>query len=187
MGRFTEAKIEAEKAQELEPLSIIINAVNGYTFILSRQYNKAIVEIKKALDIDPNSIIALFFIAYAYILKSKYADAIKFSQKAVSLVEGSTFWLAGLGMVYGMSGKKDKARKVIEELNQKSKTQYVAAIQSAWIYSSLDEKNKAFEWLNKAFDEHDISLYDLKSNPIYDTLRGDPRFDELLKKIGFEP
>ncbi|MCI0698139.1 protein kinase [candidate division KSB1 bacterium] len=185
MGRFDEAIIEAKQAQELDPLSLLANAFAGYVFYMARQYDQAIQECQKALEMDPNSVAALGFIAAAYFQKAMYEEAIAAFQKVIPLWKGNTFWLAALGMVYAGSGRKEEARKVLHELEERSKQQYVAPLDFVWVYTGLGEKDQAFEWLNKAYEERN-GLFRLKTEPTFDALRSDPRFEELLQKIGLE-
>ena len=186
MGRSGDAIRETKRAQELEPLSVVINAIAGYIFYSSRQYDQAIIESKNALDIDPNSTLALCFIGATYSAKSMHAEAIAAWQKAIPLTEGSTFWLAGLGSALAIAGKEEKAWKILENLQEKRKKQYVAAWQFALFYIGLHEKEKALEWLERSYQEHNVSLYLLKTDPIYDEVRGDPRFTKLLRKMSLE-
>ncbi|MFQ5675593.1 MAG: protein kinase [bacterium] len=186
MGRSSEAIAEATKAYELEPLSLVINSNNGLTYYLSRQYDRAILAFQNALDIDPNSVVSLLWIAWTYVQESMTTEAIAVLQKAVTLVEGSTIWLANLGMVYAAANKRSEAQTILKELRIKAKKQHVAAIQLVWIYIGLGDVKQAFKWLDKAYEEHNIQLYLLKTDPTFDILRPDPRFSKLLKKMDLE-
>ncbi len=183
LGRFDEAIVEARQAQELDPLSPLINATAGYVFFVARQYDQAIQECQKALEIDPNSVVALAYIAFPYFQKAMYEEAIASLQKVIALWKGNTFWLAALGLVYAGSGRKEEAQKVLHELEERSKQQYVAPLEFVWVYTGLGEIDQAFEWLNKAYEERNV-LFRLKTEPTFDALRSDPRFKELMKKIG---
>ncbi len=186
LGRFDDAIVEAKQAQELDPLSPLINALAGYVFFVARQYDQAILECQKALEIDPNSVVALAYIVFPYFQKGMYEEAIAACQKVVALWKGSTMWLAGLGLVYAGSGRKEEAQKVLRELEERSKQQYVGPLEFVWVYVGLGEIDQAFEWLNKAYEERNL-LFRLKAEPTFDALRSDPRFEELLQKIGLHP
>lgn len=183
-GCFAEARAEAEKSLELEPLSLVVNAFAGITFYLAREHDRAIDQLQKTLEIIPNSILALFFIAWSYSEKAMYEEAVKASQKAVDIVEGSTLWLANLGMVFGLAGKKKNAEGVLEKLQRAANKGFVAPVQFAWIYIGLGEKEEALKWLERAYDEQTATLNVLKVAPEYDSLRDEPRFQKILKKMG---
>ncbi|MGH7597342.1 MAG: protein kinase domain-containing protein [bacterium] len=173
---FSRAKAAAEKALKIdESLAEAHTSLGAIGFCYD-----------KALDIDPNSVVALAYIAFPYFQKAMYEEAIASLQKVITLWKGNTFWLAALGLVYAGSGKKDDAQKVLHELEERSKQQYVAPLEFVWVYAGLNEMDQTFEWLNKAYEERNV-LFRLKTEPTFDLLRSDPRFEELLQKIGLRP
>jgi len=187
MGRHDESIAEAKRAQELDPLSIIINNDLGQVLYYARQYDRAIEQLQKVLELDPDFIIAHFFLAFLYAQKAMYEEAIAEVQKAMNLSGGGDLLMvAQLGTIYSSSGRRDEAKKVLDELYQLSKQRYVSPFYIALIYVGLRQKNQAFEWLEKAYEERDHWLETLKVHPMLDSLRSDPRFTKLLKKMRLE-
>ena len=187
MGRHDESIAQAKRAQELDPLSIIINNDLGQVLYYARQYDQAIEQLQKTLELDPNFIVAHFFLASLYAQKAMYDEALAEVQKAMDLSAGDdSLILAQLGTIYSHSGRRDEARKVLDELHQLSKQRYVSPFYMALISMGLGQKDQAFEWLGKAYKERDHWLETLKVHPWLDSLRSDPRFIELLKKMGLE-
>jgi tetratricopeptide (TPR) repeat protein len=189
MGRHDESIAERKRAQELDPLSLIINFELGLAFYFARDYDHAIEQFQKTLELDPNFPPVYSNLAAAYEQKGMYPEAIAASQKAIAL-KGSIeipFIEPGLGHIYAVSGKKAEARAVLDELKQISQTQYVPADRIALIYAGLGENDEAFAWLEKAYEEHAFQMGWLKVEPRWDSLRSDPRFQELVRKVGLTP
>jgi serine/threonine protein kinase/Tfp pilus assembly protein PilF len=183
-ARHDEAMAEAKQAQELDPLSLSIIHTMGLIFYQRRQYDQAIEQFQKILELDPNYIAAHWFLAYPYVQKAMYGEAIAEVQKAIDLTgKRAPPLVAWLGIAYSHSGERDKAKKVIEELVEISKQRYVAPCYIAFIYAGLGEKDKAFEWLDKGYEVRDDWFVGLKTSPLFDSLRSDPRFKVLLEKI----
>ncbi len=185
-GRLEEGIKEMQRAQELEPLSLIINRDLGRHHYFLHQYDQAIDKCRKTLEMDPNFFFAHFYLGPAYEQKGMFEEAIKELQKAIALSENSTYMTALLGHVYAVSGRKDKALEVLEELKERSKREYVSAFYFVVIHLGLDEKDQAFEWLERAYRERSTYLIWLKVDPIFDGLRSDPRFTELIRRIGLQ-
>jgi len=184
MGRLDEAIAEEKRAQELEPLSLIINTNLGTLLYLARRYDEAIDQYRKALEIDSNFIIANWMLGLAYEQKSMFEESIVEFQKAVALSGGTPLPIALLGRAYAVSGKKDEALKVLDELNELSKSGYTSSYRIAAIYAGLEETKQAFEWLRRAYEERDAWLIWLRVDPVFDDLRSDRRFQELLRLVG---
>jgi DNA-binding SARP family transcriptional activator len=184
MGRLDDAITEEKRAQELEPLSLIINTNLGTLFYLARQYDEAIVQYRKALEIDSNFIIAYWMLGLAYEQKSMFKESIAEFQKAVTLSGGSPLPTVLLGHAYAMAQQKDAALKVLDDLNELSKRVYVSSYRIAAIYACLAETEQAFAWLRRAYEERDVWLMWLRVDPVFDDLRSDPRFEELISLVG---
>jgi TolB-like protein/Tfp pilus assembly protein PilF len=186
-GRFREADAEKKRALELEPLSLVINFEVGLASYFSRNYNQAIDQFQKTLELDANFPPPHTFLAAAYEQKGMLKEATTAFQKAITITQGParTQATAGLGYVYAVSGRKAEARKILAELQSLSEHRYVPATDTALIYAGLGDKDKAFAWLDKAYEEHSFSLSNLKVEPRFDPLRSDPRFADLLRSIGF--
>ena len=185
-GRSEEALREMQRAQELDPVSVPKITAVGEALYEARRYDEAIAAYQKALEMDPNSGFAYWALGRAYTEKGMSAEAITAFQKAIPLSGDSPDESASLGCVYARSGKKAEARKIVEDLKELSRKKYIAPSVIAQLYVALGEKDQAFAWLDKAYEEHDFILVMLKVEPTFDNLRSDPRFTVLLKRIGLE-
>ena len=185
MGRFDEAIAEAKRAEELEPLSFISNSHLGWILYFAGRYDEAIAHCKRLLDVDPNFFPARRYMGLAYEQKGMYVEAIDQFQQGVKL-SGSPLMMSLLGHAYAASGKKAEAQRILAELGQQ-KQRYVSPYTVATIYAGLGEKDQAFKWLEKAFEERDIWLMNLKVDPLFKPIRSDSRFTNLLQRIGLTP
>jgi len=186
VGRFDEAMKEIKIAQELDPLSLVINTVVGVTFSAYGQHDKAIDQHKKTLELDPNFALALLNLGFIFDLQNRFDEAIVELKKVRSIVGDKPYGLPGLGLAYAHAGKKIEALKILDTLFNFSRQGYSVSSGIALVYSGLGNKDKAFEWLDRAYRERDYRLCRMKSEPMWDDLRSDPRFFDLLKKIGLE-
>jgi serine/threonine protein kinase len=183
-GRVEESIAELKRALDLDSLSLNINWLLGSAFYFARQYDQAIEQYRKTLDLDPNFFAPRSFLGWAYIQKFMYKEGIAEFEKAVAITT-SNLSLTCLGYGYAAAGKRPEAQKVLDQLNELSKQRYVPPFHRAIICVGLGEKDKAFEWLEKAYDEHFI--LGVKMNPIFDPLRSDPRFADLLRRMNLQP
>jgi TolB-like protein/Flp pilus assembly protein TadD len=186
MGRFDEALEQIELARELDPLSLPINAGVGWYFFLTRQYHRAIEEYRKTLEMDPNFYMAHFLLGLAHAQESGFEEAIAQYQKAETLSNGHPLMTAAPGHAYAALGQRDEAQGVLDQLAQLSKRRYVSPYYIAAIYTALDEKERAFEWLQTACDNRSEGLVWLKVDPLFDNLRADARFADLLHMVGLD-
>ena len=184
MGRSNEAIAERKRAVELEPLSLTINFELGLAFYYVRDYDQAIEQFQKTLELDQNFPAAHNFLPAAYEQKGMYNEAIAEFRKAIPPSEW-TLSKAGLGHVYAVSGKKSEARTVLDELKQASEQEYVPATSVALIYAGLGEKDQAFAWLEKGYEQRAFQMQWIKLEPRWDSLRSDPRFQDLIRRMGF--
>jgi eukaryotic-like serine/threonine-protein kinase len=185
VGRNEEAIAEMRRAQELEPLSLIINTNLGWAFYYARQYDQAIEQYKRTLEMDADFANARLRLGEAYEQKGMYEDAATEYQKAVTLSRWNQRMVGSLGHAYAASQKKDEARKVVQELKENSKVRYVSPITIALVYVSLGQKDEALAWLERGYEERESGM--MLRNPQFDSLRSDPRFDTLVRKIGLTP
>ena len=185
--RQDEALTTIKRAQELEPVSFILNAAVARHLYWARQYDQAIEQLRKTLELDPNFMAAHFRLGLVYEQKGMYEEAIAQFSKARTISENNPFVIAGLGHVYGLSGNRKKAQELISELKELSKRRYVSAYDMAVIYSGLGERDQAFAWLEKAYQERAGSLVYLKVEPVFDPIRSDRRFADLLRRMGLPP
>jgi len=181
MGRQNWAA-EVKRAGELDPLSLVI--AGGGWYIESGQYDLAIDITRKKLELDPNYAGAYLALGRLYTLKGMYQEAIAQLQKGVDLSGGAPESLSALGYTYGVSRKRNEALKILHQLTLLSKRRYVPRYQIALVYVGLGEKDRAFDWLQKAVADHSIPLVFLRSAKEMASLRSDPRYAELLSRIG---
>jgi DNA-binding winged helix-turn-helix (wHTH) protein/TolB-like protein len=192
LERFDEAVAEARRTQELEPLSFTASSHLGWILYLSGRNDEAIATCTKILGLDPNSFPARRYLGLAYEQKGMYAQAIDEFQKGVKL-SGSPLILALLGHAYAVSGKTANARAVLNDLHDLSEApdvsarRYVSPYTVAAIYAGLGEKDQAFKWLERANEERDVWLMNLKVDPVFARLRSDKRFQDLLTRAGLRP
>ncbi len=187
MGRLDEGMAEAKRAQELDPLSLILNTDVGWHHYFARRYDQAIEQCLKALEMDASFIVAHLYLGQSYLHKAMYQEAVSEFQKAVSLSERTPRSLALLGYAYAVSGQKDKAQEVLTELTGLSPRKYVPAYALALIFAGLGENDRALEWLEKASGERYFLVSYLKVDPLWDSLRDAPRFQDLMSRMNFPP
>ncbi len=183
-GRFGEALSQMRRAHELDPVSIDKIAGIGEVLYFQKKYDEAISQYQKALELDSNSGFARWALGNVYVQNGMYKEAITEYQKSIRLSGESTDEPASLGYVYALSGNKVHALNIIEELKERSKTSYVSPCAIAFIYIGLGEMDRAFEWLEKAYEGRDFVLTTLRVEPTFDRIRSDKRFEELLRRVG---
>jgi serine/threonine-protein kinase len=182
--RMPEALAEIRRALELDPTSSIINAWYGRILAVSGQLDQSIEQLKKTIELDPNFNLAHYRLGQAYAEKQMYNEAIEEFNKVLNLPDGRAMGLMGLGYAYALAGRRQEAEKTLNELQGLSKQRYVSPGQIGIIYIALGEKDKAFEWLNQAYRDYDLNLMRMKVERRFDPIRSDPRFNELVKRIG---
>ena len=185
-GRFDEAVNEAKRSQEVDPLSTHYRADVGHILYHARRYDEALEEYRKVLEKDPNSINAHLGLGEVYVTQRRYEEALAEILKARPLAKGPR-QLARIGAVYGAAGKRDEAIKILEEVKGLTGKRYDLGTHIAAIYAALGNKDEAFAWLDNAYEAHTFVLIELKVNPMFDTLRSDPRFVDLLGRMRLAP
>ena len=170
------------RALELDPVSLIINKNMADPYYFMRQYNQAIGQYQKTLEMDPRFSLARLWLGWSYEQKGMYKEAIAEFQEA-RLSDDNLAILAALGHAYALSGNKGEAEKIINQLKRLSK-RYVAPWHIATIYLGLQKKDEAFQWLERAYQGRDEWLLYLKIDPRLDSLRSDPRFVDLMRRLG---
>jgi TolB-like protein/DNA-binding winged helix-turn-helix (wHTH) protein/Flp pilus assembly protein TadD len=186
MGRMEEALAEIKRARALDPVLLTIGPGVGWFLYHAHQYDQAIAAFQRSLELDPDVPMVHMGIGLAYIQKRMYEEAIAELQEAVALgtVGGPSTYTAMLAYAYAVSGRKAEARKILNELKQQMKQRHVSPFNIAEIHTGLGEKDRAFEWLEKAYEERDEDLIFIR-DPILDSLRPDPRFQSLLRRMNF--
>ena len=184
MGRPEEALQEMKRALELEPTSLIMNTFMGATFYFAGRYDEAIEQCRRTIEMDPNFAVAHWHLGLAFEQKSMFEQAVAEFQKVVILSGGSPLMKAALGFAYAKSGVRNKANKILNELRKLSAQRYASLYEIAAIHAGLGEKELAFEWLEGAYKEHSFSMTLLKVDPRWESLRSDPCFADLARRVG---
>ena len=184
-GRFEEAIKEARQGRELDPVSASSGTVLGIILYRARRFDEAIRACQEALELDPNHLNALWFQAVSEEQKRQFPEAIEKLAKAVSLSDGPLY-RALLANAYALTGERVKALSILDQLKTLSKQGCVSPVDMAIVYMGLDDRKSAFQWLEKAYQQRTMRIQEL-SEPIFDSLRSDPRFPDLMRRIGLSP
>ena len=184
--RFDEAIAEAKRTEELEPLSFVASSHLGWIYYLSGQNDNAVEQCRKILELDPSSFPARRYLGLAYEAKGMYPEAIAEFQTGLK-ISGSPLMLALLGHAYAVAGKKTEAQQVLSDLQQLQEQRYVSPYTVAAIYAGLGDQEQALKWLDKAVEERDIWLMNLKVDPVFAKLRSQRKFTDLLARIRLRP
>jgi tetratricopeptide (TPR) repeat protein len=183
-GRTPEALTEIRRALELDPTSLVINSWYGRILGVAGQLDQAVEQLRKTVELDQNFNLAHYRLGQAYAEKRMYNEAIDEFNKLFNLPDGKRSGLMGLAHAYALAGRREEAQKTLNELLELSKHEYVSPGQIGIIYIALGEKDKAFEYLEEANKVYDLNLMRMKVERRFDPLRSDPRFDDLVKRIG---
>jgi serine/threonine-protein kinase len=183
MGRHEEAISEIKRAQELDPLSVIIKRDVGLHYYYAGDYDEAITQLRNTLNSDPNYALTHRLLGLAYAEKAMFTQAIEGLQKAVDL-DPTSHNQAMLGYGYALSGQRGEAQRILDSLNKLSGEKHVPAHLFCVIYSALGDKDRAFDWMEKSFAERAVFQVYLKVTPTVKNLRSDPRFRDLVRRVG---
>ncbi len=186
MDRIQEATSEIKRASQIDPLSLIINTDTALILYLQGKYEQSIEQCYKALELDPNFSVAQFQLGLAFEQLQKYEEAIEAFGRGVSL-SGDRSFLSAPAYTYAIWGKLKEAEKMLNAVMELSEIRYVSPYRIAIIHTGLGNKDKAFEWLMKAYQEKSVWLIHLhlRVDPRFRSLHSDPRFTEILRLIGF--
>lgn len=186
VGRLEEALTTIKKAQELDPLSLIINETVADRYYLLKRYDEAIAQYRKTLELDSNFSGAHAGLALVYQEEGRFQEALAECRTVRALAGNSPVRLEYLGFINAMAGRKEEAKQVLDELLAFSRQGYSLSVQIAAVYSSLNERDSAFQWLGHAYNEHNELLRTLKVARVWDNLRPDPRFGVFVKRVGLD-
>ena len=186
-GQLEEALGAAKRAQELDLLAPYPGTLVGQILYYARRYDQARDQLRTVVERDPNFALAHYWLGRAFLAEGVYADALEELQAAVRLSDRTPVMLGSLGYSYGVAGRGGEAQTLLEELQELSRRRYVPAYNRAEIYAGLGQRDKALEWLARARDERTDLLIFLNVDPVWDSLRSDPRFQDLLRRMNFPP
>jgi serine/threonine protein kinase/Tfp pilus assembly protein PilF len=184
MGRQVEAIARIKKSQTLDPLSLIINVAIGWANYMDRRYDDALEQLLQTVDLDPNYPVTCWILGLLYRATGRYELAITEGEKGVTLSAGSPLMRAALAHSYGKAGRTKEALQILHDLAKLAEREYVAPHFFAGIHIGLGENDRALEYLEKSYEEHSHWLIYLHIDPSMDDLRDDPRFQDLLKRVG---
>jgi serine/threonine protein kinase/tetratricopeptide (TPR) repeat protein len=187
LGRHNEALAEAKLGRELDPVNLRVNAVEGQCLVFAGQVDAGVDRLKKTLEFDPNYTLARSFLAAAYVQKQMFAEAADESRATLKLAPTSSTLNALLGYSLARAGKTAEARAVADEMIKASSERYVSGTAIATVFNGLDDRERVFIWLERAFQDHDSRLVFLKVDPKWNNLRSEPRFQSFVKRVGLEP
>ncbi len=182
IGQFDRGLAEGKRAIELDPLSLICNADLCWVYFNARRYDEAEAQARKTLEMDPQFYVAHYYLGEALQFKGKLTEAIAEYQKSIEL-NHDPFSLAMLGQAYARKGQVEEARKVLARLTEEAKSRYVSPYALAVILTALGDKAHAIDELERGYDEAGFYISLIKVDPLFDDLRGDPRFEALVQKV----
>lgn len=184
-GRHAEALAEAKRARELDPLSPFVGSLEGQFLQYAGRHDEALARLQQTFDLDPNFFFPHMFASSVYVDKGMYGEAVAEARRAKELGPNQTMSEAFGGYALAKSGKKDEARAMIKKLLQLSTTRFAPPYHIALIYNGLGETDEAFAWLENGYAARDPKMTFLKVEPKWNNLRGDPRFQDLMRRVGF--
>jgi len=184
LGRSEEALAAAKYSLDLDPASPAVSHSLAVQLYLARQFDNAITQAHKTLELDPNFAISYQLLGEVCVSRGMYREGLPELEKYSALSRGRAMSLALLGYAHARLGERSQALRMLEQLEAASKQSYTPAFSFAVVYAGLGEKDQAFTWLEKAYGERTSRLGYLKVEPLWDPLRSDPRFAELVRRIG---
>jgi Flp pilus assembly protein TadD len=181
--QFDDSLREIKVAQELDPLSSVIGHNVGVAYFLKGDFGSAEQQFRKVIELDPAFPLAHQYLGWTHIKQGRIEEGTAEIQKAVQLSGNSSRPQAELGYCYAIGGRRNDALQVISELELKYKAKEATAVSMSVIYAGLGDKDQAFAWLEKAFEERNGELSDITWRPVFDTLRDDPRYTDLVRRM----
>lgn len=183
-GRLDESIAASNRARELDPFSLSISAQRGFLLENARRYDEAIEQLRAVIRMDPDHYQTYWILGHTYAANGQHQEAIAAAEKAVELSERTPGALGILGLAYGLADRKADANKILDELLKLNESRYVTPAALVNVYIGLGDKERAFAWLEKAYQEKSNFVTFLKVFPIIDPLRSDPRFVDLVRRMG---
>jgi TolB-like protein/Tfp pilus assembly protein PilF len=186
LGRPDEAIRLTRKAYEVDPLSPVIGSSSGMILYLAHRFDEAEEVLTRAQEINPDHFLPHLRMGLVRVQQHRSVDAIRELKKAAELAGDSTETQAALALAYAAAGKKKLAHDIIGKLEKQAATRYVLPYNIAKIYAAANEKDKAFDWLERAYNEGNPDLIELNSEPIFEGIRRDARFVSLMRRVGWK-
>jgi TolB-like protein/DNA-binding winged helix-turn-helix (wHTH) protein len=183
-GRHDEALIEAKRALELDPLNLMIGTWVGLRYYLAGTYDLAIEQSRNTIDLDPNFAAAHLILGESYARQGKHKEALDELQKATTLSGDSPLYMAQVGVSQALAGEKKEALRVIDELQDISGKRYVSPYGIAQIYAALNDKEHTYKWLETAYRDRSVWMSYLAVDPVFDSIRSEEHFRDLLRRVG---
>jgi TolB-like protein/Tfp pilus assembly protein PilF len=183
-GRLDECIAEMKRGLEGEPLDINMGATMAWAYLAEGQKDKALEQARKAYDLEPNHPIGRWIMCETYAENGMYDQAIAIAEQWLQTDPTNQFALRDAGVAYAKAGRREKAEEMIRRFREIARTQYVPACRLAAIYVALGEKDKAYEEFDQAFEARDWELFRIKTDPYWTSLQDDPRFKNLLQRVG---
>jgi TolB-like protein len=187
MGRHDEALLEARQALELEPLNLMIGTWVGRRYYLARKYELAIEQGRNTVELDANFSAAHLVLGENYVQVGMHEQGLVELQTAASLSGNSPLYLAQVAVAHASAGRKMEALQIAAQLQTISSTRYVSPYGLAQIYAALNDKEQSFKWLQIAYDDRAVWMSYLAVDPLFDSLRWDQRFQDLLRRVRLQP
>lgn len=184
LGQHEQAIAESERAREIDPLSPNKNVNVGLILYFARKYDQAIHILSQTIQLNPNYALAHTTLGYAYVGKGRYTEAIAAYKESIRLTGDNTSDRCYLGYAYAMSGQQSEAETILKQLQ--TTREYVSPAELSVLYAGLGEKEQALDALEKAYIERDLQLQFLGSESHYDSLRSEPRFADLMQRVGLQ-
>jgi serine/threonine-protein kinase len=184
MGQFDEADAAFRRARELDPLSLIINAASGWAMYHARRHEEAVALLSGAIELDPDFFLAHLWLARTLSQMQRFDEATAEAERARTLSDDAPIATAALGQAYALSGARERAAAVLEQMYGQAGERHVSPYYVAGVHAALEDRAAALEWLERAFEERSHSLVFLKVDPVMEPLRGEPEFAALVERVG---
>ena len=186
MGRHDEALGEIRRALDIDPVNVIFNGIQAYTLVCSRRCDDALEQVQRTIDLDPNFTLISLFRGFAFAAKGMWQEAVESFARASQYSPGSPVPVGFMGFCLGASGRKKEALDVLDRLEQLSKERFVGAYHKAMVHLGLKAEDRAYDYLGRAFVEKESYLPVSNTLPLFDSIRSDPRFIELMRGMGLQ-
>jgi TolB-like protein/DNA-binding winged helix-turn-helix (wHTH) protein/Flp pilus assembly protein TadD len=183
-GRHDEALVESKRALKLDPLNLMIGTWVGLRYYLARNYDGAIAQSRSTVDLDPNFAAAHLILGESYEEEGKHKEGLVELQKAADLSGNSPLYMAQVGVSLALAGERKEALRVIRELQDASGKRYVSPYGVAQIYAALNGKEQTYKWLDTAYRDGAVWMSYLAVDPVFDSIRSEARFRDLLQRVG---